>query len=98
MRHHGTLNFTPAQMNYVLVETWEALKLSSVTITQNFFKKTHLLPLFRPDIGTNREDFLAGTQQSNREKADDIRSIEKAISAPIETEEVRTTDPMIILR
>ena len=33
IRQHGTLEFTPAHMNYVLVETWESLKLSSATIT-----------------------------------------------------------------
>ena len=27
MRHHGTLKFTSAHMNSVLVETWEAFKL-----------------------------------------------------------------------
>ena len=44
MRHHGTLKFTSAHMNYVLVATWEAFKFSSMTITQNAFKKTHTPP------------------------------------------------------
>ena len=43
--HHGTLNFTPPHINYVLVETWEAFKLSSITITHKYFNKTHILPL-----------------------------------------------------
>ena len=33
MRHHGKLKVTPPHMNYVLVETWEAFKLSSTTTT-----------------------------------------------------------------
>ena len=33
IRQHGTLEFTPAHINYVLVETWESFKLSSATIT-----------------------------------------------------------------
>ena len=32
-RKHGTLKFTPPHMNYVLVETREAFKLSSAKIT-----------------------------------------------------------------
>ena len=75
MRHHGTLNFTPPHMNYLLVETWEALKLSSKTITQKYFKKTHWLPLSPLDIGTNHQAFLAGTQQSNIDKTDEIGNI-----------------------
>ena len=37
MRKHVTLKFTPAHINYVLVETWGAFKLSSATITQKRF-------------------------------------------------------------
>ena len=45
MGKHGTIKFTPYHINYALVETWEALKPSSTTITQKYSKKTHLLPL-----------------------------------------------------
>ena len=40
IKHHGTLKFTPTHINSVLVETWEAFKLSSTTITHKYFKKT----------------------------------------------------------
>ena len=40
MRHHETLKFTPPHMNSVLVETWEAFKVSSTKITQKYFMKT----------------------------------------------------------
>ena len=43
MRNHGTLNFTLPHMNYVLVEKWEAFKISSKKITHKSFNKTHLL-------------------------------------------------------
>ena len=84
MRHHGTLKFTPSQKNYVLVATWVSFKPSSEKITQNTFKRTHILPLYPPYIDTNHQDFLAVTQQSNREKADDTGQIEKAIIMPID--------------
>ena len=45
MRHHGTLKFTSSQMDYVLVETWEAFKISSTIIIEEYFKNKHLLPL-----------------------------------------------------
>ena len=98
MRHHETLEFTPAHINYILVETWEAFKLSSKTITQKYFNKTHLLLLSSQNIDTKNQSCLASTQQSNREKEDDIGSIAKASIEPIEMEGVNTTDPMVILR
>ena len=75
MRHNGTLKFTPAHMNYVLVAIWESFGLSSTKITHNYFKRTHIPPLYPPDIYTDRQDFLGGTQQSNREKSDEIVQI-----------------------
>ena len=44
MRHHVTLKFTPAHMNYYLVATCKAFKIASATITHNYFKKTHNPP------------------------------------------------------
>ena len=98
MRHHGTLKFTPTHMNSVLVETWEYFKPSFATITQEYFKKTHLPPLLWRNICTNRQSCLSGTQMSNLEKADDIGHVSKTIIEPIEMKEVRKTDPLVILR
>ena len=86
MRHHVTLNFTPPHMNFVLFETWESFKLSSATITQKAFKKTHLPPLSPPYIVTNHQYCLDGTQKSNREKSDDIGRIENSSIDPIDME------------
>ena len=61
MRNHGTLKFTPPHMNSVIVETCEALKISSKITTQKYFKKKHLPNLSRTDIGTNHQSFLSGT-------------------------------------
>ena len=98
MIHHVTLKFTSSQMNYVLVETWEAFKISSATITHKAFKNTHILPLSPPYIGFNHQACLDGSQQSNRYIVDDIGRIEKESITPINMEEFRTTDPIIILR
>ena len=98
MRHFGTLKFSTPHINSTLVETWEAFKLPSATITQKYFKKTHTPPLSPPYIVTNHQACLAGTQNSNREKAGDIGRRAKANIAPIDMEEFRTTDPSFILR
>ena len=98
MTHHGTLKFTPEHINSVLIATWKSFKLSSTEITQTVFKKTNILILSPSYIDTYHQDFLAGIKKSNREKEDGIVQIEKAIIAPIYMEEVRTTDPMVILR
>ena len=85
-------------MNYFLIKTWEALKLSSDKTPQKNFNKTYLLPLSPPDIDTNHQACLDGTKKLNRDKSDDIVSVVKASIGPIYMEEVRTTDPMVILR
>ena len=86
MRHHRTLTFTLSHMNYVLIATWEDFKLSSLTITQDAFKKSHILPLSPPDIDANYQSCIAGTQQSNREKSYDIGQTAKYSIVPIEME------------
>ena len=49
MSKHVTLKFTIAHINSIIVETWEYLKTPSTTITQEYFKKTHLPPLSLAD-------------------------------------------------
>ena len=61
MRHHGTLNFTQAHMNSVLIATWESLKLPSTKINCNDYKKTNITPLSPPDIDTNHQACIYGT-------------------------------------
>ena len=74
MRNNGTLKFMVAHMNDSLDETWEAFKLSSTTITQETFKKTHILPLYLPEKGTNHQACLADTQSSNSQNFDEMES------------------------
>ena len=98
MINHGTLNLTHPHINYVLVETWEDFKLSSTEITQKSFRKIHPPPLSLSNLVTNHQACLAGIIMSNREKLDDIGCIENVSIAPIDMEEVSTTDLMLILR
>ena len=68
MRKHGNLKFTLANMNDILVETWETFKISSATITSKTFKKTHPLSLYPTDKGTDKKFCLADTQAFNVKK------------------------------
>ena len=86
IRKHGNLKFTPDHMNDILVENWEYFKLPSAIITQEAFKKTHLLPLYPPDKGTKHQACLAATQTPNGKKADDVEPIAKYRIAPTDTE------------
>ena len=40
IRKNLYLNFTPSHMNIVIVETWKALKMSSISINKDDFNKT----------------------------------------------------------
>ena len=51
-----------------------------------FQEDTPILHLSVLDIGTNYQDFLAGTQMIIIDKVDDIERIEMASLAPIEIE------------
>ena len=83
MSHYVTLKFTQPHINYVLVETWEAFKLSSTTISQKYFEKTNLPTIYPPDICTNHQYLLAGTPISNIERENEIGNTENASIAPI---------------
>ena len=72
MRKHGNLKFMLAHMNAVLAEILETFNLSSKTITQGDFKKTHPLPILPRDKETNRQACLADNQISKARKSDDI--------------------------
>ena len=58
MSNCGTPKFMPSHMNDVLVETWEDLNISYISITQGAFKKTYRIPLFSSYQYTNLQDLL----------------------------------------
>ena len=72
MSNRGTPKFMPSHMNDVLVETWEDLNISYISITQGAFKKTHRIPLFSSYQYTNLQDLLEATKISIGQKSDEI--------------------------
>ena len=81
--YHENLKFSPDHINDVLVETWEYLKLSSSTITQEYFKKTHIIPLSLQDKELYHQAGLTATQMSNGQKLYEIELMEKSRVSPI---------------
>ena len=69
-------------MNYVLVEAWDAFKVSSGNIIVDRFAKTRLLPLSPPNMITNTQAMVASVQTSSKV----INWIEEDTVTPIQLE------------
>ena len=93
MMKYGTTRFQPHHMNYVLVETWEAFKISSGNIIRDSFSKTHLLPLSPPNMITNTQACVASVQTSSKF----INQIAEDTLAPIKLQVTSTNEPMVII-
>ena len=72
MRNHGNPKFTLVHINDVIVETWGSFKISSISITQDSFNKTHVLSHSPPDQYMNPQSYLAANQTLKGCKADGI--------------------------
>ena len=68
---HGTMKFTPDNMNSVLVGMWRSFQQQSVCVIIDYFKKTKLLPLAPPDHNTNAQAYLAATQMPSGTKLEE---------------------------
>ena len=82
MRKHGTFRFILVDMNDSIIESWEALKLFSSSITKGSLIKTHPLPLFQNYQDKNNQAFLAAAQTSKGYILEEIEVIVKAIIYP----------------
>ena len=97
-RQHGTMQFTPAHMNSVLVEMWHLFQQKSACIINDAFRKTKLLPLAPPDHDTNTQSCLAATQTPSGKKAEEIEDIARASMEPVAVDIIKRIYPMVILR
>ena len=64
MLKYGITRFQPHHMSYVLVEAWDALKVSYGNIIVDSFAKTRLLPLSPPNIACVFVIMLGGLRGS----------------------------------
>ena len=69
MLNYGTTKFLPRHMKYVLVESWDAFKISAGNIIRDIFSKTNLPPLVSPGLTTNTQAYAASIQVSSESKA-----------------------------
>ena len=93
MLKYGTTRFQPHHINYVLVETWETVMLSSGNIIRESLAKTHLLPLSPPSMITNTQVCVASVQTSSKV----INHIAKDTLGPIKLQVTSTNDHMVII-
>ena len=70
--NHGTLNFKMYHINDVLVETWEAFKISPTYLTDDSFNNN---PLPTPYQYTNTQACLASDKMTKGWKLEDIKVI-----------------------
>ena len=63
---YGTKRIQPHHMSYVLVEAWDAFKVSYGNIIVDSFAKTHLLPLSPPNMIKNTQAMVAYVQTSSK--------------------------------
>ena len=70
MLKYGTKTFSPHHMNSVLVESWDAFKMSAGNIIRDSFAKTKLPPLRPNNLTTNTQACAASIQVSSGSKAE----------------------------
>ena len=97
MLKYGTAIFLPHQINSILVEAWDAFKVSSGKTIRDSFVKTNPPTLILPDLTTNTQAFDASIQLSSGAKAEEINGILRRTVAHIELQVTRTDDPMVVL-
>ena len=85
-------------MNSILVEVWYVFKVSSGNIIRDCFVKTKLLLLSPPNFTTNTQACVVSVQVSYVSKAEDTNVIAHRTIGPIEVQEIRTDDPMVVLQ
>ena len=94
MLNYSIMRFQPQHMKSVLVEAWDAFKVSYGNIIVDSFAKTHLLPLSPPNMITNTQAMVASVQTSSK----GINQISEDTVASIQLQVTRTNDPMLIIQ
>ena len=89
MLNYGTTSFQPHHMTSVLVEAWDAFKVSYGNIIVESFTNNHLPPLSPPNMITNTQAMVASVQTSSK----GINWIAEDTVAPIQLEVTSTNDP-----
>ena len=67
---YGTTIFLPRHMNSILVEAWDAFKVSDGNITRDIFVRKKLPPFSPPDLKTNTQARTASIQVFSGAKAE----------------------------
>ena len=98
MLKYGTTKILPRHMNSILVVAWDSIKVSERKLIRNSFAKTKQTPLRTPDLTTNTQECSTSVQVTSVTKSGKTNEISLRTVAPIEVEEIRTDDPMVVLQ
>ena len=83
-------------MNWILVKSWEVFKAYSENIIRDSFVKKKDTPLSPPDLSTNTQEYVASIQVFSGDKSKDINVLAHRTIGPIEIQEIRVNDPMVL--
>ena len=98
MMKYGMKKFQPHHMELILVEAWDAFKVSVGNIVRDsFIKKKKLFPLSTLNFSTSLGACVASAQVSSGSKAEDIDVMAHHTVGPIKVQKFRTDDPMVVL-
>ena len=98
MLNYGTTKKLSHHMKSILVEAWDAFKVSTGNIVRDIFVKTKILPLSTPKFSTNTQACVASVQVSSGAKVEDINIIANHTIGSIEVQEIKTDNPMVFLQ
>ena len=91
MLKYGTTKFLLHHMNYILVEAWDAFKISDRKIIRYRFVKKKILPLISQNLTTNNQARDESIQVSSVTKNEEIYRISLHTVAPIKVHVVEST-------
>ena len=97
MLKYGTTKQLP-HVNSILMESWDAFKVSSGNIIRERFLKTKIPPLIPPDLNTNTQACAASAQVPFVYNSKEINDISCIKVAHIEVQETSTDYTMVVLQ
>ena len=98
-RKHLSTPYSPAQMNTVLVKTWQDFLLDSAGIIRRSFVKTHWCPVEPPSADQKLvgNACLSSLQCGTGKKSQELEIIKREAYAPAAFTSKRTTDEHVII-
>ena len=92
------IKFIPSKINYILVGAWGEFKLYWGAIIREIFIKINISPLVPPILRDNTQACVDAAQYKIGNNSKDIEALDNLSATPLDTDVIRTSEPMVILR